>query len=68
MSRIRELCRASRVAFLTSPLTNALPCRSHRNFAASDLRILRASVNAFMDMTALCTRTLETFGDSSLAA
>ena len=41
------------------------PLALFRDFSASDLRVLRASVNAFMDMAALCTRTLETFGGSS---
>jgi|APGre2960657423_1045063.scaffolds.fasta_scaffold329926_2 tRNA threonylcarbamoyladenosine modification (KEOPS) complex Pcc1 subunit len=33
----------------------------HRDFAAADARLLRASLSAFMDLLALATRTLETF-------
>lgn len=55
--------RACHLGLLTLPVSPLPPLS---DFSASDLRVLRASVNAFMDMTALCTRTLETFGDRPL--
>ena len=39
--------------------------RSRSEFTAQDLRLLRASLSAFMDMLALATRTLETFGEGA---
>lgn len=33
----------------------------HINFAAADLRTLRAAVGTFLDLLALATRTIETF-------
>lgn len=41
------------------PFRSPLPALSA--FQASDARLLRASLSAFMDMLALATRTLEAF-------
>ena len=43
------------------PPRPARTCAARRDFAASDLRTLRASLSAFMDMLALANRTLEAF-------
>jgi len=43
-----------------SPARAWLTC-AHRDFAAADARLLRASLSAFMDLLALATRTLESF-------
>lgn len=37
------------------------------DFSASELRVLRASLSAFMDMLALSNRTLEAFGNEASA-
>ena len=37
------------------------PPTARSAFAAADLRTLRAALSAFLDLLALCSRTLETF-------
>jgi hypothetical protein len=39
--------------------------RHRSEFAAADARLLRASLSAFLDLLALCARTLEAFPPSA---